>query len=62
MTPEQKAAYIQAQTIEALIQALGMFFDNMQCYQNGETIAYNKEAFDDLGVWGSNSIIDFFRD
>ncbi len=45
MTDEQKAAYIQAQAVAALIEAMGMAAENMQRSHQGASIAYDEKAF-----------------
>ena len=48
MTPEQQAAYVNAQAAAALIEALGMVAENKLREQRGETLAYDGAAFDDV--------------
>lgn len=45
MTPEQKAAYIQAQAVCALIEAMGMQALNRDRDTKGLSLAYDDEAF-----------------
>lgn len=64
MTEEQQAAYIQAQAVAAMCEALGMMSENMQRVQRGESIAYGEEAFqkvvDDHGIH-HNQVIGLFH-
>ena len=48
MTKEQSAAYVSAMVTCAMIEAMGMQADNAQRTQQGESIAWPKEAFDSL--------------
>lgn len=65
MTPEQKAAFVMAQSTAALIEALGMMSLNMQRAQRGETIAYEERSFEQLieqyGL-GHNTLVGFLVD
>ena len=65
MTPEQQAAYINAQTACATIEATGMQAENMQRALRGESMAYDEEAFmsviDRYGIH-HNSVMSMFRD
>lgn len=65
MTPEQKAAYIQAQTACALIEMEGMKAENQHRITRGETIAYDGEAFmaiiEKYGIH-NNGVIGFFHE
>jgi hypothetical protein len=45
MTPDQKAAYVMAQSISALAEIEGMKAENTYRQMRGETIAYRDEAF-----------------
>jgi len=45
MTPEEKAAVINASAATALIRAMGMQAENLMRQQRGETIAYVEDAF-----------------
>lgn len=45
ITDEQKAAYVQAQAVAALIEAMGMAAENMQRSHQGASIAYDEKAF-----------------
>lgn len=48
MTPEQKAAYVQAQAACAIIEALGMMSENLQRVHRGESMAYDEKSFCDV--------------
>ncbi len=48
MTPEQQAAFIQAQPACAQVEALGMHAENMQREALGQSMAYDEEAFHSL--------------
>ena len=65
MTPEQKAAYINAQAACATIEAIGMQADNDHRLSLGQTIAYDGEAFQNLltkyGIH-HNAVVGFFHD
>ncbi len=65
MTPEQKAAYINAQCISANADIQGMIAENQHRLSLGLSIAYDEQAFaevpDRYGIH-HNQIIDFFRD
>ena len=65
MTPEQRAAYIQAQSTCAMIEAMGMQALNMQREQQGYSMAYDDEAFfkliDKYGI-GHNAVLNFVRE
>ena len=41
-------AYIQGQCACAIVEALGMIAENMQRQQQGLSMAYTKDAFDNL--------------
>lgn len=45
MTDEQKAAYVQSQSVCALIAALGAFSENMQRQHLGQSMAYDEGSF-----------------
>lgn len=67
MTPEQKAAFINAQSVMAQIELQGMIAENTQRERDGLALAYSEKAFSELFVsyseiLGYNSIIRFFRD
>lgn len=60
MTPEVKAAEINARAARAVVKALGMYSENMQRQARGHTIAYDDAAFfklvdaeglDDDSIW-----------
>lgn len=48
MTPEQQAAYVNAMTACALIEAMGMQAENEQRKAIGCSMAYTEEAFQKL--------------
>ena len=50
MTPEQQAAYVFAQSVSALIEAMGMISDNMDRARKGESQAWDNEEFNNLIV------------
>lgn len=64
MTPEQQAAYIQAQSTTALIEAMGMMSENLQRVHRGESIAYPEDSFQDVilryGIH-HNSVLNYYR-
>jgi hypothetical protein len=63
MTPEQQAAYIQAQANAALIEAMGMMSENLQRLQRNESIAYPETAFQDVILRAGihhNGVIGFY--
>jgi len=65
VTDEQKAAYIMAQSVSALVEALGMISTNLDRLQNGMTIAYDDAAFLQLQkdyVLTHNAVISLFHD
>jgi hypothetical protein len=45
MTESEKAAFLFSQSAAALIEAMGMFSENMQRQSLGYSMAYNEEAF-----------------
>lgn len=45
MTEEQKAAYVNSQSICALIEAMGMTAENYQRVCRGESVAYIEADF-----------------
>ncbi len=45
MTPEQKAAYVFAQSVAAMAEIEAMKAANQMREMNGHTIAYGEEAF-----------------
>lgn len=65
MTPEQKAAFIMAQTASALAELMGMRAENATAFYRGEDVYYNKDAFTkvivDHGIT-HNQVIEFFRE
>jgi len=48
MTPEQQAAYVNAQATCAMIEAMGMVALNEQRKVLGHSMAYDDQAFSDL--------------
>lgn len=46
MSPEERAAVINARAATAIVRALGMFSENMQRRLNGDSIAYPEASFD----------------
>lgn len=67
MTPEQKAAFINAQTALLNCEVAGMIAENQARQRNGYALAYTEEAFDFIykkyePVLGYNAIIQCFRD
>lgn len=50
MEPEDRRAYLQAQSSCALIHAMGMLSENLQRLHRGESIAYAEEAFTNLAM------------
>jgi hypothetical protein len=64
VTDEQKAAYVQSQAAVTLIEALGMFAENMQRNHQGMSIAYGEDAFRDLILRSGihhNGVIQLFH-
>lgn len=45
MTPEQKAAYVQAQTMAAYAEIEGMKAVNIERQDHGHSLAYSEGAF-----------------
>jgi len=60
-----KAAYINAQTACAMIEAMGMVAENQICIKRNCAPIYNKKSFDDLslayGIYHNNTITELFR-
>ena len=48
MTPEQQAAYVFAQSVSALIEAMGMLSDNLDRARKGESPGWYNEEFNNL--------------
>ncbi len=48
MTESQSAAYVQANAVAALIEAMGMAAENTRREHLGFSIAYGEEAFNKL--------------
>ena len=65
MTPEQQAAFINAQTAAALAEIAGMQAENSFRMMTDETISYDYEAFaaviDRYGI-SHNAVCNFFTD
>ena len=65
MTPEQKAAYINARVACATIEAAGMTALNMQRASLGLSMAYEDDAFDALidkyGIH-HNAVLNLFNE
>ena len=64
MTPEQKAAFINSQTLCALSEVLGMMADNTRSILQKQPPQYNKDHF--TGVieryaLDHNSVVSFFH-
>jgi len=65
MTYEQSAAYINANAVAALIEAMGMAAENTFRDRQGNAIAYGEEAFNaliDKHELHWNRMSDVFRD
>lgn len=65
MTPEQKAAFVNAQSVAATAEICGMIALNKERERNGYALAYGEDAFaavpEKYGL-GYNQLCDFFRD
>ncbi len=66
MTPEQTAAYINAQATLCQIELAGMVAANQDRLTNGHTLAYMEEEFKDIyakydSILGHNSIMTLFN-
>ena len=64
MTPEQKAAFIIAQSALVMAKIAGMQAENASRIAVGRTDLYTKEDFENAaepGVLGWNAVIEFFR-
>lgn len=65
MTPEQKAAYIIAQSAAALGQIFAMHAENAKFHFSGEESPHGREAYEEVinshGI-NHNQVIEFFRD
>lgn len=65
MTPEQKAAFIMAQTASAIGQIFAMHAENAQSHFSGEVPlngrAEYQKVIDDHGI-NHNQVISFFQD
>lgn len=67
MTPEQKAAFVNAQAALLNAEIAGMQAENQHRLSRGETIAYGEDGFHEAfkryeGVLGHNAVISFFHD
>jgi len=63
MTPEQKASYIQAQTVCALAEIEGMKAANEERKVNGLSLAYDEKSFIDIPIYYGithNQVVAFF--
>lgn len=64
MTPEQKAAYVFAQTVSAMAEIEAMKALNTERERNGHALAYSEEAFlqviDRYGI-SHNQVIALFQ-
>ena len=64
MTPEQQAAYVFAQSVSALIEALGMIGENLDRARRNESPAWRNEEFNGLiNKYGihHNAVIGLFQ-
>ncbi len=65
MTPEQKAAFINAQAACAMAEIAGMQAANQHRLSLGHSIAYDEDAFaavpDRFGI-GHNAVVIFMQD
>ena len=64
MTPEQQAAYINAQAVCALAEIAGMTAENEQRKHRGEAMAYVESAFEGIArKYGirHNAVVGFFH-
>jgi hypothetical protein len=65
MTPEQKAAYVIAQSVAAFAEVAGMIAINSELNRQGHALAYNDMSFyaviERYGLH-SNALITFFRE
>ena len=67
MTPEQKAALINAQTLLANAELMGMVAENQKRMSNRESLAYGESEFKSFGkkwdpIIGYNAILEIFHD
>ena len=63
MTPEQKAAFINAQAAILNAQIAGMVSENMNRANRGEALAYTEDDFTkliDASCLGHNNVVGFF--
>lgn len=64
MTPEQKAAYVNAMAVVALVEALGMVAENQNAALRKEApryLGYEFEALIDKHALHHNSLITLFN-
>ena len=61
----KRQTYILTQTANALIEALGMFSENIERNNNGYALAYDESAFDSLvdkyGI-SHNQVLKYLED
>ena len=67
MTPEQKAALINAQTLLANAELMGMVAENQKRMSNRESLAYGEDSFSEFykkwdSIIGYNAILEIFHD
>lgn len=63
MTPEQKAAYVQAQAVAALATIEGMKAANVERLNQGYALAYDEASFDGVAenyCISHNAVIGLF--
>ena len=64
MTPEQQAAYVNAQAACAILEALGMISENIESVSRQETIPHSLNKFKELiytyGI-GHNAVLTLFQ-
>ena len=64
MTEDQKVAYVQAQTVCAMAEIMGMQAENMQRAVLGDSMAYDADAFfsviEKYGIH-NNAVITLFN-
>lgn len=64
MTPEERAAFLNAMSAAATIKAMGMNAENQGCIFRGETLLYGEEAFnaviEEHGL-GYNAVLSHLR-
>jgi hypothetical protein len=67
MTPEQKAAFINAQSVMMYCELQEMIAANKEREQRGHSLAYPEDTFANLyasynHVLGYNAVVKFFED